>query len=134
MMISYCHLKKCMKAVKKKNGSAQYLGKNKWIITDGKRDILIEFYLENDKLTFDAGVFREEELIGGIAKTQKSTWGLNPSQYLALKKWRTSKSRVLKLKEEIEKTEKEVDKMVYDLYGLNDEEIKLIEETVGSLG
>ncbi len=34
------------------------------------------------------------------------------------------------LKAEIEKTDKEIDQMVYELYGLNDEEIGVIENSV----
>ena len=35
-----------------------------------------------------------------------------------------------KLKKEIEKTDKEIDQKVYELYGLTEEEIKIIEESV----
>jgi len=34
---------------------------------------------------------------------------------------------VLELKSSIDKTDKEIDMMVYELYGLTDEEIKIIE-------
>lgn len=37
------------------------------------------------------------------------------------------KSDAQTLKLEIEKTDKEIDQMVYELYGLNDEEIKIVE-------
>lgn len=39
----------------------------------------------------------------------------------------TKKAEVLKLKEEIDKTDKEIDNMVYELYGLTPEEIEIVE-------
>ncbi len=36
-------------------------------------------------------------------------------------------AKLSKLKEEIDKTDKEIDKMVYALYGLNDKEIGVVE-------
>jgi len=42
----------------------------------------------------------------------------------------TKKSEVQKLKLKIEKTDKEIDQMVYELYGLTEEEIKIVEESV----
>ena len=37
------------------------------------------------------------------------------------------KEEVEKVKNEIEITDKEIDRMVYELYGLNEEEIRIIE-------
>jgi hypothetical protein len=37
------------------------------------------------------------------------------------------KQKALTLKTEIDKTDKEIDKMVYELYGLTEEEIKIVE-------
>ena len=37
------------------------------------------------------------------------------------------KKELVTLNEEIDKTDKEIDKMVYKLYGLNDKEIKVVE-------
>lgn len=37
------------------------------------------------------------------------------------------KQKALALKSEIEKTHKEIDRMVYELYGLTEEEIKIVE-------
>ncbi len=38
-----------------------------------------------------------------------------------------NKKRALELKAEIDKTDKEIDQMVYELYGLTEEEIKIVE-------
>src|SRR5690606_28270174 len=38
------------------------------------------------------------------------------------------KQKATELKAEIDKTDKEIDQMVYELYGLTDEEIKIVEE------
>ena len=39
------------------------------------------------------------------------------------------KQKATELKIEIEKTDKEIDQMVYELYGLTEEEIKIVEES-----
>ena len=41
------------------------------------------------------------------------------------------KQKALHLKAEIDKTDKEIDRMVYELYGLTEEEIKIVEEATG---
>ncbi len=38
-----------------------------------------------------------------------------------------NKKKALELKAEIDKTDKEIDKLVYALYGLSEEEIKIVE-------
>ena len=40
-----------------------------------------------------------------------------------------NKEEAEKIKNEIEMTDKEIDKMVYELYGLNEEEIEIIEKS-----
>ncbi|MCK4808170.1 MAG: N-6 DNA methylase [Candidatus Aenigmarchaeota archaeon] len=40
------------------------------------------------------------------------------------------RTELIDLKEKIDKTDKDIDKMVYDLYGLTDDEIKIVENTV----
>ena len=39
------------------------------------------------------------------------------------------KSKAQTLKVEIDKTDKQIDRMVYQLYGLTDEEIKIVEDS-----
>ena len=41
----------------------------------------------------------------------------------------TKKKEAQALKSEIDKTDKEIDKMVYELYGLTEEEIKIVENS-----
>jgi type II restriction/modification system DNA methylase subunit YeeA len=41
----------------------------------------------------------------------------------------TKKKEALELKAEIERTDKEIDLLVYELYGLTDEEIKIVEQS-----
>ncbi len=41
----------------------------------------------------------------------------------------TKKKEVLELKAEIDKTDKEIDQMVYELYGLSEEEIRIVENS-----
>ena len=40
------------------------------------------------------------------------------------------KQKAQKLKSEIDRTDKKIDQMVYDLYGLTEEEIRIVEEAV----
>ena len=40
------------------------------------------------------------------------------------------KTELLNIQEEINKTDKEIDEMVYKLYGLTDEEIKIVEGNI----
>lgn len=40
------------------------------------------------------------------------------------------KQKAQTLKAEIDKTDKEIDQLVYELYGLTEEEIKIVEESV----
>jgi hypothetical protein len=41
----------------------------------------------------------------------------------------TKKKEAQDLKSEIDKTDKEIDKMVYELYGLSEEEIQIVENS-----
>ncbi|NOQ24189.1 MAG: hypothetical protein GQ564_02405 [Bacteroidales bacterium] len=41
----------------------------------------------------------------------------------------TKKAEAQSLKSDIDKTDKEIDQMVYQLYDLSDEEIKIVEES-----
>ena len=44
--------------------------------------------------------------------------------------WNQLQKEKAELEEKIERTDKEIDQMVYELYGLTDEEIKILEENV----
>jgi type I restriction-modification system DNA methylase subunit len=44
--------------------------------------------------------------------------------------FKEQKEKVFSAKSEIEKTDKEIDRMVYELYGLTEQEIKIVEESV----
>lgn len=60
--------------------------------------------------------------VGGtsITKLQEMEW---------MEVFETKKAEAQTLKAEIDKTDKEIDKMVYELYGLSEEEIKTVEES-----
>ena len=49
-------------------------------------------------------------------------------QELLKKEYQKSIDIINPLLQEIEQTDKEIDQMVYDLYGLTDEEIKIVED------
>ena len=53
-----------------------------------------------------------------LTKLQEMEW---------MEVFETKKAEAQALKTEIEKTDKEIDKMVYELYGLSEEEIKIVE-------
>ena len=48
-------------------------------------------------------------------------------EFKLMELFETQKAQVVALQQETEKTDKEIDKMVYNLYGLIDEEIRIIE-------
>ena len=60
--------------------------------------------------------------VGGtpLTKLQEMEW---------MEVFETKKAEAQALKTEIEKTDKEIDKMVYELYGLSEEEIKIVESS-----
>ena len=41
----------------------------------------------------------------------------------------TKKKEALELKSEIDRTDKEIDQLVYELYGLSEEEIQIVENS-----
>ncbi len=45
-----------------------------------------------------------------------------------MKFFEENKKDVLELKQKIESTDKKIDQMVYELYGLDDKDIKIIED------
>ncbi|MCX6309974.1 MAG: hypothetical protein NTY32_14535, partial [Bacteroidia bacterium] len=64
----------------------------------------------------------------GELKKQKVTISLS-DQYEWKEFFEKSKSEINQLKAEIDKTDKEIDQLVYQLYGLTEEEIKIVEES-----
>jgi hypothetical protein len=76
------------------------------------------------KLTFG-------EFIIELNKAIKSK-GLKPLDKIQEMDWmevfETKKAEAQTLKADIDKTDKEIDQMVYELYGLTEEEIKIVEE------
>jgi len=40
--------------------------------------------------------------------------------------------KILELQSQINQTDREIDQLVYELYGLTEEEIKIVEESVGN--
>ncbi|MBP1987921.1 type II restriction/modification system DNA methylase subunit YeeA [Halolamina salifodinae] len=48
-----------------------------------------------------------------------------------LAQYRETKERADELDEKIQRTDDLIDEIVYDLYGLTDEEIEIVEESVG---
>src|SRR5690606_20909539 len=70
------------------------------------------------------------EYINELNKAIKKAGGI-PLTKLQEMEWmevfETKKSEAQTLKAEIDKTDKEIDQMVYELYGLTDEEIKIVE-------
>lgn len=65
------------------------------------------------------------ELLKELKKQKKVLQGMD--EYNLKEIFDNEKSKVLEIKSEIEKTDKEIDKIVYDLYELTDEEIKIVE-------
>lgn len=72
------------------------------------------------------------DFIKELNKTIKKAGG-NPLSKLDEMEWmelfETKKKEALELKAEIDKTDREIDLLVYELYGLTDEEIKIVENS-----
>jgi uncharacterized phage-associated protein len=72
------------------------------------------------------------EFISELNKAIKKT-GSNPLTKIQEMDWmevfETKKAEAVNLKAEIDKTDAEIDKMVYELYGLTEEEIQIIENS-----
>jgi len=71
--------------------------------------------------TLDFGDFIQE------LKKQKVTLS-KKDEFELLSLFEDQKTQAAALRQEIEKTDKEIDKMVSALYGLTEEEIKIVEE------
>ncbi len=54
----------------------------------------------------------------------------NPVTVEGLRSYRDTRERADELDEKIEKTDELIDEIVYELYGLTDEEIEIVEEAV----
>ena len=78
----------------------------KWYLLDGK-----DFFDEIEKLKKNK-----------VPIAQKSEW---------MDYFNKQKQHIQELQAQIEKTERELDQMVYELYGLTNEEIKIVEDNVG---
>ncbi|MDD2665565.1 MAG: N-6 DNA methylase [Methanocellales archaeon] len=127
-------------------------GKSTTIVTSNKIDLKLILATLNSKLmTFVyANLFKSLSLSGGymrvgppqirslpikqIPESQKSSFIKLVDEMLSLNKRlnelkdkRTDEK--YKIEEEIRKTDAEIDKLVYELYGLTDEEITVVEET-----
>jgi len=101
-------------------------------LQETKQSFLNELKLE--KLTKKLQNFEEltfEEFITEYTKSLKLKFADKLAERNFKQEWQgifeNDKALTCKLKTEIEKTDKEIDKMVYELYGLSDEEIKTVE-------
>ncbi|WP_310441097.1 Eco57I restriction-modification methylase domain-containing protein [Sulfurimonas sp.] len=101
-------------------------------LQETKQNFLNELKLE--KLTKKLQNFEElefDEFIGEYAKAKKLKFADKLEERNFKNEWRAifenDKTLTCKLKDEITKTDKEIDKMVYELYGLSDDEIKIVE-------
>jgi type II restriction/modification system DNA methylase subunit YeeA len=97
-----------------------------------KQNFLDELKLE--KLTKKLENFEElsfEEFVREYTKAKKIKFTDKLEERNFKQLWQSlfehDKTLTCKLKNEIEKTDKEIDALVYKLYGLSDEEIKIVE-------
>jgi hypothetical protein len=102
-------------------------------LQQSKQNFLNE--LEVDKISRKLQNFEElsfDEFIKEYKKAKKLKFKNKLEERKLKDKWRDlfeyDKKRVLELKEKIDKTDKEIDKMVYKLYGLSDDEVEVIEK------
>jgi hypothetical protein len=62
-----------------------------------------------------------------VIKTAKGTPLTKKDEFEWMELFEENKKKALALKAEIDQTDKEIDKMVYELYGLTEEEIQIVE-------
>jgi hypothetical protein len=62
-------------------------------------------------------------------KTAKGTPLTKTDEFEWMELFEENKMKALALKAEIDQTDKEIDKMVYELYGLTEEEIQIVENS-----
>lgn len=101
-------------------------------LQETKQNFINELKLE--KLTKKLQNFEEltfEEFVTEYTKALKLKFADKLAERNFKQEWQAifenDKALTCKLKEEISTTDKEIDKMVYELYGLSDEEIKIVE-------
>jgi len=101
-------------------------------LQETKQNFLSELKLE--KLTKKLQNFEElefDEFVSEYAKAKKLKFADKLEERNFKNEWRAifdnDKTLTCKLKDEIAKTDKEIDKMVYELYDLSDDEIKIVE-------
>jgi hypothetical protein len=101
-------------------------------LQETKQNFLNELKLE--KLTKKLQNFEEltfDEFIKEYTKSLKLKFADKLAERNFKQEWQAifenDKAITCKIKAEIEITDKEIDKMVYELYGLSDEEIKIVE-------
>jgi hypothetical protein len=96
----------------------------------------ISFSLRNDKMfkltsklsswyELDFSDFIKE--LNKAIKTANGTPLTKKDEFEWMELFEENKKKALALKAEIDRTDKEIDQMVYELYGLTEEEIKIVE-------
>jgi len=94
---------------------------------------LLQSKFNLDTLSNKLQNWQELEFNEFLAELKKSKIKLSLSEETEwMEYFNEQKAKALELKAEIDKTDKEIDQMVYELYGLTDEEIKIVEENVKS--
>ncbi|HUH43460.1 MAG TPA: hypothetical protein VLZ29_10095 [Sulfurimonas sp.] len=94
----------------------------------------LRFYIDNKTAyeKFSLFSFEYEEYVTEYTKTKKLKFADEPQEKNFKQEWQSlfenDKILTCKLKEEITKTDKEIDEMVYKLYDLIEDEIKIVED------
>ena len=70
----------------------------------------------------------QQSVIKKHIKAAKGTPLTKKDEFEWMDLFEENKKKALELKAEIDQTDKEIDRMVYELYGLSEEEIKIIEQ------
>jgi hypothetical protein len=95
---------------------------------NSKFNKLLQSKFEIEKLTTKLQNWYELDFAAFLKELQKAKVQLSLSQEAEwMQYFNEQKQKAQTLKAEIEKTDKEIDKMVYQLYGLSEEEIIIVE-------
>ncbi len=91
---------------------------------------LVKDNLAIAKISKKVETFHDYDFKGFLSELKKQKVTLSLTDQSEWKDFfETTKSEINQLQSEIEKTDKEIDQMVYELYGLSEEEVKIVEES-----
>ena len=101
-------------------------GQRTFIVVDGPNDTIL---VVGWTLVTLYGEEAQQMLANKSVKSEKGTPLSKKDEFEWMELFEENKQKALSLKAEVHRTDKEIDQIVYELYGLTEEEIKIVEGT-----